>query len=410
MKTNFLFSTILVLAVTVNTAVLTFQGLDFSIIIFVVSFAYLIFRNRISIDKPFFLWIFYLVIIMIVQIFYFTSEAKIIHIFGKLVTLLLPFFILKITDRQFEKSYLLILFVIIGFTTPVYIGTIIFPSFDNLVLNFARNNSVTDSNNLGVYSSGIYSYCVNTDIGYYSVLRNAGIFWEPGAYAMFLILGLIITFYKYGTLINIHGLIITLVLVTTQSTAGYLAFVFLLIANLIHEKKISLAVVSFVLLSSFIVIFKDSPFINEKITKELTNVDYSSNYGDVGVGRLYKATKAFNNIINHPLIGRGFLSSIKNTRDIFERDNYSIFSVAAQIGILGFLIYITGFYYGLKYRISILGNKIGNESFLLLLSLFIVMSSSGAFFGPIFLIYLCSGLTNNSNIVNLFHKRGKVIF
>lgn len=369
---------------------------DFTLPVLVISFLYYVFViGKFELNLRFNLWILYLLFIMIIQYLMFPSDAQLRHFFGRIIPFLIPFFVYKIVEDKFEGIYLKVLLFLVVYTLPIYLLTVLSPSFESFVREwtFKVYMAIDPSffENRATYSSIVYTYVRHTPGSFYNFQRNAGVFWEPGAYAMFLILGLVINFYKNRRLNNVYGWFFTIALITTQSTAGYLAFFFVLLALQIKNRKSKTMIYSAFVLFTFITIVSDAPFIRDKLGYELSTRGTSLSYAEGGVSRLNKVEKSVYNIFQYPLTGRGLLSKVQETRDIEEMDGFSILAVWTSIGMVGFFVYLIFFYRGLSNRVNLYSPQMNYEKILLLLALFVVISGSGATLFPIWFYFIYDG-------------------
>jgi hypothetical protein len=116
-------------------------------------------------------------------------------------------------------------------------------------------------------------------------MRNSGFMWEPGAFAMILIMGIIYNLCKHGIQFNKHIIIYTIALITTFSTAGYLSLGILIILFLFKIRSVMIKfIMIFVLLYSFFVLMPSTDFLGGKINlfiEEMNNKEvYSQGYSE----------------------------------------------------------------------------------------------------------------------------------
>lgn len=133
--------------------------------------------------------------------------------------ILAAFFITKsISYDEFKIKYINIISSLAGVSLICYLITLVYPSF---MLNFplTQGNSSVD-----YYNAGIHVFQAAKGFGYFvPESRNAGIFWEPGAYQAFLNMGLALLL----TTDNVKtkerkAFFLILATITTGSTTGYL--------------------------------------------------------------------------------------------------------------------------------------------------------------------------------------------
>ena len=146
------------------------------------------------------------------------------------------------------------------------------------------------------------------------ILRNCGFAWEPGAFSNFLVLGIIINLARNKFNFNNKAFWILLIaLVLTFSTAGYLAFAFVIIwymFNVNLNKKMLLIPVAVVL----VIYVSTLPFMTEKIItlsadpaiqlNRLISHSYETNRR-YSLGRFSGFLLDLENFKNNPIIGYG---------------------------------------------------------------------------------------------------------
>jgi predicted membrane protein len=178
--------------------------------------------------------------------------------------------------------------------------------FDSLSSYF---NSITTQSlaaNPNYWSSFFY---VNAFIDNgYGIRRNCGFVWEPGGFAMIIILGMILNWLKNGVSIDKKSVVYAIALITTFSTAGYLALFVLIIA--LYIKKINLvnSLVIIVFFGVFGASIYNLGFMSDKIN---TNIEaYNENESkdsETKVNRLLGAKNAFLRTFRYPT-GKGLIS------------------------------------------------------------------------------------------------------
>lgn len=184
------------------------------------------------------------------------------------------------------------------------------------------------------------------------VYRNSGFFWEPGAYAGYLMLALIFSVgreIKSGKRLGLDktSLVLLAALLTTQSTTGYAAMTIFAIAfvyfryGLRHVGRMLL--VSVVLLSIAYGAFTNLPFLSEKIEgqfEKAVNLEARSE-----MGRFGNALYDLESIKQRPLFG---WSPYMETRSIVDTavsdwvagQGNGLTALIVRFGFAGLLFYV----------------------------------------------------------------------
>lgn len=117
---------------------------------------------------------------------------------------------------------------------------------------------IISTNNRMYFDGKIYFYPQ-----YYETLRNQGVFWEPGLFASFLIVGLVFEVLKKEKKNKFYIVIFLVTLITTMSTAGILLLIitlFLYLTNLVYGKEKPIIGMILLIMLSIIVLFWDNIF------------------------------------------------------------------------------------------------------------------------------------------------------
>lgn len=215
--------------------------------------------------------------------------------------------------------------------------------------------------------------------------RNSGMFWEPGAFAGFLILALFFLVRDGQSVRNKRGLVLVVALLTTQSTTGYLAFMILTVfyaykADWVRGKVVRMIVFPFILVALILVAWMASnqaSFLGEKISAQFesaVNGDDASRINRFG-NFLYDLKW----IAEKPLFG---WSATPQTRFPFDPDlaelstgqGNGLTGSAIKFGLFGIFVYFGFFAYSTQritgslssslYGIVIVGVLLNGEQFL----------------------------------------------
>ena len=200
----------------------------------------------------------------------------------------------------------------------------------------------------------IYTQTWDDETG--SLFRNSGPFWEPGAFAGYIIIVLLLHIDQVNELWNKHKyevIVLFLTLLTTTSTTGYIVMMFLLVYNavkLIDNKYLSVACVA-LLLTISVFAFVNFDFLGEKIQNEIFDIEIDNplmlNYSRFG-SIIFDAQY----IASHPLFGNGldFSTRYRFHDYIFTAEELTGFGNGftgsiASMGLLFMLAFIIGIYF-----------------------------------------------------------------
>lgn len=153
-----------------------------------------------------------------------------------------------------------------------------------------------------------HSFLLYTNSSSGTSTQNAGMFWEPGAFAGIITLGLILNFNRFGYLLKqerFKFICVVLALLTTQSTTGYLVGFIIAIFYLLINKNIlvSLFLVPAVIFLG-IFVYQNTDFLESKIEHQFEKSSDQS-VGEFSNTRFGSIIFDWHYIKKHPIIGNG---------------------------------------------------------------------------------------------------------
>ena len=205
---------------------------------------------------------------MIIFFIYFAIQTirlphiEISAVLGSIIRLIMGFFC-AVFITNFHLKYLKIVKLIIILSTPFYLVSLFYPN----IMDFAP---VTTE--LGHKSFLFYNFNINHVYDF----RNTGPFWEPTAYAIFLIFALIFQYYKdNNNFIYKNNLLFILSLISTLSTTGFIAATIFYL-YIVSSKKQEFFI-RFLKLMMLIVIaaytYFNAPVLDAKIKTQINDVE-----------------------------------------------------------------------------------------------------------------------------------------
>lgn len=141
------------------------------------------------------------------------------------------------------------------------------------------------------------------------LIRNSGMFWEPGAFAGIITLVLALNFGRIQEILKLEKFkitIVTITLLTTQSTTGYIVFFIILLFYFFKPKYLVVSVISMpIIVSSFLYVFNTNDFLSEKFISQYQKAEYQE-IGEFSNSRFGSLIFDWYYIQKHPFIGNGF--------------------------------------------------------------------------------------------------------
>ena len=145
-------------------------------------------------------------------------------------------------------------------------------SISDKVPQLGWDNIKEIENNSAYNSNTIYLYRV--DYSFESLPINAGPFWEHGRFAFFLIIALFFSVINENKFLSLRNLILLCALITTFSTAGYVAMVTMAVCLLLIKNGVSWRTVFLSSIAYYIILYiSQLDFMTEKIQDNALALD-----------------------------------------------------------------------------------------------------------------------------------------
>lgn len=187
--------------------------------------------------------------------------------------------------------------------------------------------------------------------------RNCGPFWEPGAYACYLVLIPLLFFDNLNVLIHSykkHTLVLLVALVSTFSTTGYICLAVLLLFYVLKDSKHKILSYVFLLplvIGGIVYAYTSLDFLGAKVNEQF--VDSQGQYGEFSSTRVGSLLFDLYYIEKHPMFGNGL---IEQTRYADHRHLWGMnlghgngFSnYIAQMGLVAMFVYLLLLYKNVK--------------------------------------------------------------
>ncbi len=206
------------------------------------------------------------------------------------------------------------------------------------------------------------------------VVRNMSVFWEPGAFAGYLVLALFLLMVeerkgapisrKIGIWGSRKGRILAIALLTSQSTTGYIAIAVLVLYTIFESgifKTIAMKIVVLplaivVFISAVFVLFTQVSFLGEKISFQY---EFATSQQDMEMEQLSKLTRFgnftydLNWISSKPIAGWSANSQTRFSRDLdleelISAQGNGFTGFAVKYGLVGLIIYLGFFAYSTR--------------------------------------------------------------
>jgi hypothetical protein len=229
----------------------------------------------------------------------------------------------------------------------------------------------------------------------FTIPRNCGYAWEPGAFAVFLCLAIFINLFFSNS--ENKGQkrfwVLGMALLTSQSTTGYFIFIIIILFYLFNKKlNILLLVLPFVVV--LLIYMTTLPFMSQKVIGLIDETKGANQLVESSIGedeeispqRFTSFVIRFTDFINNPILGLGAHNEETWTNKIGANISAitGIGDLLSEFGIIGFLFFII-----LSLKTSFLFSKYYkyNGQFLLFIIILFISISYSILFLPLVMCF-----------------------
>ncbi len=315
MRINQIIDYFMIVALIFISGNIAFRSKEFLFIGFGLSLILFIYRKA-KFDMPFVYFLIGLLIIMILQGFKFNFFPVVTYL-GVFIRILFTYFLIKSID-DFAKKFITIMYYFAIISLVFLFFTYLIPAVGDL----ARTKlSIVTVQEIRHSILGIYTLIDGLEY------KNAGPFWEMGAFGGFLILTLILNYLRDQVLLNKINVVLIITILSTQSSTAYialLAFLFFIFLNKTKDVLLKILVVASILSMSYVA-YMNLEFLGQKIEKQWQEakdlVDLPNLEGE-GTDRFITMLKDWRDFKGHEIIGRGTHTSTRySTMYDFKSDS-----------------------------------------------------------------------------------------
>lgn len=311
----------------------------FGQVFFIFLFLMFIIKKRVF-DKEYYLILTFIGIIFAGQTYIF-GDFNYLHLLVLFYTFFIPYGIIKLVGLKFTDYFVNITYVFAIISFLFLIPSYISPDFRIAVRNFAIWINLDPLKDV-TENFIIYNYEPMVD----GIIKNPGPFYEAGAFGTFLIVALLLNLIKTKSIFDIKNIVFIIAILTTFSTATYIAFFLLLFFYFTNKRAIWINVILAPALALIMYnIFSDVSFMKEKIA---TQFEASSRQGDDKIGRIQGGLVDLRELKESPVFGKGIMSTD-------DRSNNGLTDMALRYGPVGFILFF--FLMILSLRIYCKANK-----------------------------------------------------
>ncbi len=326
---------------------------NFLLLVFFLNVGIFIYRKE-KVDNGFLGFFLFFIFLSLAQVIWF-SDGNIKSLIGFLVRILIAYLVIK-NSASFLNTFLRLLFFLTVVSLFFYLFFLLFPSIEETLF---VNKHIWDNPATHEYKKSLIIYNIFREplfgieaLGLFGLPRNSGPFWEPGAFGGYLTIGVafeLILFRRFSR----RMLVFLLALVTTFSTAGYLAVsVFFLLYFIFLETNKKRKILIFpVLVAISIFLLFNVEFMATKMAAQIKGFEEGQIYDtqsddDTRLGSTILDWKDFQ---RSPIFGTGPSDETRYGKKeaLFMRTN-GLTDLVVRIGLLGFLFICIIYFRSLK--------------------------------------------------------------
>lgn len=263
--------------------------------------------------------------------------------------IVMPYFAVKVVGPQFLRYYRDVMVVIALISIGFWVAVNVSSGFHHSIQTWAIRLGTFYNPEFGAFNDNIiiYSYEEMEQSGF---LRNPGPFHEPGAFSVFLMLGIISEILITGKLITRNNLFFFINLITTFSTAGFIGLFVIVGFYVYTSKKMTMLTKVFVsgsMLAVVVYLFMTLEFLGEKISSQMEE-QTETQLNTATSGRFLGGRKALIVLYRYPFFGRGLIAASKASATSEEAAGYGWITWVSQLGVIFGLMYMFFLYKALR--------------------------------------------------------------
>lgn len=283
-------------------------------------------------------FVYYFIVLMLIQSFI-LGNFLLGPFLGFILRIIYAYMVIRLAGVNFMRQYVTILkaltvIAIIAWVMLSYIPGV-YESLHEISVKFIRP--------LELYPDHVRDNLIFYTMDHWlldKLPRNAGPFWEPGAFGVFLVVAIMFQTLIDGRFVLKNNVIFLFGLITTFSFGAYLAFLIFIYAYLLLINKVKLySLIIIVLVSGFAYwSYNSFDFLGEKWERRYEkslNFHDDATYENLNyqVGRNEKAILDLRAFAMHPIIGEGQFIEYD-----FGNSPSGLTSVLRKWGIIGFIL------------------------------------------------------------------------
>ena len=375
---------LLILLVAVTGFPFFYSDIEFVILGFLFSL-FIFVKRKLKFNRKFITVITFFLVIEILQSIYFNSFEA-LTFFGTYIRFGFAYFTVAALGDRFFDYYFNIIYFFAVISLIFFIPSIINNDFANLIVN-----NIATYFKSPFYEAGESIYEISPNIIIYTFekslfvsSRNSGPFWEPGAFGVFIILAIMFRLIYTHRILTFKIVLLSIALLTTTSTSGYIALFLLLVLHYSFNKRVGATKYALILMMIYGggLMYLQIEFLGAKANEDIILASETT------TSRFGSALIDLQDFSRNPILGYGRGQNRYGGREItfFSVDqhrNNGMTQLLVTYGIIIFILYFLMYY---KAIVSYCKRNRFNKKFAYaaLLIIFILGFSQGIFTRPFF--------------------------
>ena len=410
MRINTIIDYFMVLALIFISGNMLFTNRTMVFTVFALS-TILFFYRKIKFDTTFIYFLVALTVVFVLQMFKFDFFPLFTYA-GVYARILLAYFILK-SVIDFPDKFVKVMYYLSIISFIFFIPILLIPGFSDFLLNnFVWYAKIASDIQARFNILGLFTIVPGHEF------RNAGPFWEMGAFSGYLMLALIISYLKKPELNNKINIVLILAILTAQSSTGYIALL-LFLAFIFNREVKNMAlkgILSFSMLFIGYLAYTNLDFLGEKIEMQFAEAEAlinTENLEGESTDRFASILKDWRDFQGHELIGRGFNKRTRfttmyaNEEDVTDIRTVGSTDILVRLGLPLFLLMIFMMYQSFSKFSQYYWKNGDYMGISIVLIIMLLLTSETYFVHPLFWItmMLHYTITENKKSINIVNKK-----
>jgi len=265
------------------------------------SMSLIFFLRKKSLNRSFLLFFITLFSITLLQALKF-DFISIITTIGLFTMIANAYMIVKILENNFIAYYINILYYMAIISFVFFFPFFLFPSLGNFFLH-----SIVPIFSIFNISHSVHETILVYNLSHVHIFRNSGPFWEPGAFAGYLVIAFMLNFIKDTSIKSKKNIVFLIAIGTTFSTTAFLSlFIFFFFAYFEKIKNILLKVGAItIIIAVGIYAYTTLDFLGKKIESQWQMAQTKGIKGSDDSQRFLNILRDIDSLKGHEFVGRG---------------------------------------------------------------------------------------------------------